>query len=212
MKKKLTKSLALLAIVLTAFTGQVSAQVQKIGFVDLTLLIDTISKRDSLFKDAETIQNQYTIIYEKKIKEFQLAKRDYDKYLAEPEKNRLILEDLSKTLQQLQESMGNLEEQAKGSIDELKSKVQRAAYDHVVAIVNTIAKARGYTQVINSEKSVVLFQAAGNGNDLTQAVMIEAFAKFADYKILKKKISDEYDAQKAAYEKQMMQQQGGGQR
>ena len=184
MKCSLSKLLACLAIVSLVSAGNTFAQ-GRIGTIDLNKAFSNYWKK----KEAEANLKDQQAEMEKELKsmvdELKKRREEYSKLLndandqivsvEEREKRKKLAEDKLKQLKELDESATQFNKQAMTRLDESSRRVRESILNEIKNVVNTKAKAGGYSLVIDVAAEtrnftpVVLFN--NNEYDITDSVL-----------------------------------------
>ena len=177
----------LVTILLAAFACAASAQQGKVGIIDLRKVFDDYHKTktaDARLKDqAADLDKERKIMME----QYQKATDDYKAALDgandqavsadEREKRKKTAESKLLDIKKLETDIGQFDRQARTTLEEEQRKLRDRILAEIRGIINTKAKAAGYTVVIDSaaetlNKTPVVMYTNGE-NDLTAAVLTE---------------------------------------
>lgn len=168
------KILSMLAIA-TLFMGSASAQ--KIAYLNMQTVLDTLpdtdSVREQLYKYAGKLQQDLTDV----AAEIDKAKAAYDAISADPSSSQVKKELLAKRYQTLVEEYQRTEQDAqKQLVDKEKEKMQ-PIYDLIKKSAGEVGKLKGYTLVLNNTNGMVLYN-FNDSDDITAAVIKHMMAKY----------------------------------
>ena len=177
----------LVTILLAAFACAAGAQQGKVGIIDLRKVFDDYHKTktaDARLKDqAADLDKERKIMME----QYQKATDDYKAALDgandqavsadEREKRKKTAESKLLDIKKLETDIGQFDRQARTTLEEEQRKLRDRILAEIRGIINTKAKAAGYTLVVDSaaetlNKTPVVMYTNGE-NDLTTAVLAE---------------------------------------
>jgi len=177
----------LVTVLLAAFACAAGAQQGKVGIIDLRKVFDDYHKTktaDARLKDqAADLDKERKIMME----QYQKATDDYKAALDgandqavsadEREKRKKTAESKLLDIKKLETDIGQFDRQARTTLEEEQRKLRDRILAEIRGIINTKAKAAGYTVVIDSaaetlNKTPVVMYTNGE-NDLTAAVLAE---------------------------------------
>ena len=181
------KTKFLVTILLAAFACAASAQQGKVGIIDLRKVFDDYHKTktaDARLKDqAADLDKERKIMME----QYQKATDDYKGALDgandqavsadEREKRKKTAESKLLDIKKLETDIGQFDRQARTTLEEEQRKLRDRILAEIRGIINTKAKAAGYTLVVDSaaetlNKTPVVMYTNGE-NDLTAAVLAD---------------------------------------
>jgi len=176
----------LVIILLAAFACTAGAQ-GKVGIIDLRKVFDDYHKTktaDARLKDqAADLDKERKVMME----QYQKATDDYKAALDgandqavsadEREKRKKTAESKLLDIKKLETDIGQFDRQARTTLEEEQRKLRDRILGEIRGIINTKAKAAGYTLVVDSaaetlNKTPVVMYTSGE-NDLTAAVLAE---------------------------------------
>lgn len=145
-------------IVLSVFSIHFSMTAQsKIGVINTTELLPLMPEYKIAEKELETYQLQQKTLLEKKYTDYRTIGSQFmeqvQKGILSPNDQKMKQEELAK----MEEEIGAMEQQVQAEVakkqEELLGPMQRKALDAIQAV----AKANGYTHVIDNSVGIVLF-------------------------------------------------------
>jgi len=177
----------LVTILLAAFACTAGAQQGKVGIIDLRKVFDDYHKTktaDARLKDqAADLDKERKVMME----QYQKAADDYKAALDgandqavsadEREKRKKTAESKLLDIKKLETDIGQFDRQARSTLEEEQRKLRDRILGEIRGIINTKAKAAGYTLVVDSaaetvNKTPVVMYTNGE-NDLTAAVLAD---------------------------------------
>ena len=168
------KILSMLAIA-TLFMG--SANAQKIAYLNMQTVLDTLPETDSvreqLYKYAGKLQQDLTDL----AGEIDKAKAAYDAINADPSSSQVRKELLAKRYQNLVEEYQRTEQDAQKQLMEKEKEKMQPVYDLIKKSSGEVGKAKGYTLVLNNTGGMVLYN-LNDADDITAAVIKHMLAKY----------------------------------
>jgi len=143
MKKASLLIMALLAV----FT--VSAQNQiKIGYTNAEYILSFLPEAKQIESELKDYQKQLSTQMDSKVQEFQTKMQTYEQTAENmiPE----VRADKELELRNLQQSIQKFEQDAQTSLQKKQAELLQPAYDKIQKAIDAVAKANGYTHVLNS--------------------------------------------------------------
>ncbi|UBM60100.1 OmpH family outer membrane protein [Marinilongibacter aquaticus] len=167
MKIKVLAALFALAM-LTGFGVQ--AQV-KIGYTNIDYILTNIPDSKEVQSKLATEQAQYKKLLDEKIGDFQKNYEDYQKNAATM--TPVIRQDKEKSLQTAQEAIQEFQQNSEAALQRKQQELLAPVMDKIQGAIDAVAKANGYTYVLNSDAGygttpVVLV--APDGDNITDLV------------------------------------------
>jgi Skp family chaperone for outer membrane proteins len=177
----------LVTILLAAFACTAGAQQGKVGIIDLRKVFDDYHKTKTA--DARLKDQAADLDKERKamMEQYQKAADDYKAALDgandqavsadEREKRKKTAESKLLDIKKLETDIGQFDRQARSTLEEEQRKLRDRILGEIRGIINTKAKAAGYTLVVDSaaetvNKTPVVMYTNGE-NDLTAAVLAD---------------------------------------
>ncbi len=169
--KKLAKIFAVMALFIGIAFGSL-AQTQaplKIGYVDFNTLLQAMPGIDSVRTALQKYQGTLTDQMDQMRAEFENKYLDYQSKSAGM--SDIIKQNKEQELQQLQERIDAFQAQAQQDLQVKQQKLLQPLIDEAKQAVETVAKEKGYTYVLNAIEDVVLYSTPAN--DLMPAVKLK---------------------------------------
>ncbi|MSP57684.1 MAG: OmpH family outer membrane protein [Flavobacteriaceae bacterium] len=151
------------------------AQAQKIGTINTALVIDTLPAKDSALAQLAKIEQGYTNRLRYLDAEMQNQEKDYHAKVAS-KATPTQLELITKSFQRLQQDAKETEETAKAELQQEQARLYKPIVDAVKKATADVAKARGYSHIIDNSQGSV-FWSANIADDLTGAVIAQMLKK-----------------------------------
>ncbi|MBM3399050.1 MAG: OmpH family outer membrane protein [Bacteroidetes bacterium] len=173
------KILSVLAIA-TLFMGSASAQ--KIAYLNMQTVLDTLPETDSvreqLYKYAGKLQLDLTDL----AGEIDKAKAAYDAINADPSTSQVRKELLAKRYQTLVEEYQRTEQDAQKQLMDKEKEKMQPVYDLIKKSAGYVGKSKGYilvlnNMVLNNTGGMVLYN-LNDADDITAAVIKHMLAKY----------------------------------
>lgn len=169
----------LIALVLFAgisvFNGKANAQTQKIAFIDLSLVIDTIPQKDTILAKIETLKNYYRDLLTEQENKMALAEKNHNAEKAKPNASQTMLDLYINQYQKANQEYQNISQEANARITDESNNLQAPVFEYIKKVATDIAKERGYTQLMNVSGGALLFNGQP-GSDITDAVIKKILA------------------------------------
>jgi outer membrane protein len=158
----------------TLFMGSASAQ--KIAYLNMQTVMDTLPETDSvreqLYKYAGKLQQDLTEL----AGEIDKAKAAYDAISNDPSASQVRKELLAKRYQTLVEEYQRTEQDAQKQLMEKEKEKMQPVYDMIKKSAGDVAKAKGYTMILNNTNGMVLYN-LNDADDITAAVIKSMLSK-----------------------------------
>jgi outer membrane protein len=168
------KILSMLAIA-TLFVGSASAQ--KIAYLNMQTVLDTLPQTDSvreqLYKFAGKLQQDLTDL----AGEIDKAKSDYETINADPSATRTRKDLQAQKYQTLVDLYQRTEQDAQKQLMETEKEKMQPVYDMIKKSAGEVGKSKGYTLILNNTQGVVLYN-LNDADDITEAVIKYMLAKY----------------------------------
>ncbi len=162
---KLIKTLALGVIL--AMAGSASAQ--KVGHADVQALMDTMPEMDTVRGSLLAIANEYSAQLETMESDLKKKYADFDAKSKSPNVTPKMMENLQMDIQRMEESYNNLRQQAQQDLQQQQLMAMTPLRDKVQKTLETIAKEKGYSYVLDSSSGIIIVQS--KADDLTQIAL-----------------------------------------
>ena len=170
MKKWLMAAAFMLAVVSTTSAQGGKVTTQKIGFVNLKKVLDSLPARDSAVRELKAINDYFTIELQTMQKEFEQQTAEYDAYIKSQKVEPMIKEMKEGSLENLRQRIYAFEQGAQEKVAQKQTEVFTPIINDIKASAAEVAKAKGYTQVIDVSNEILIYN-ANPGDDITQAVV-----------------------------------------
>lgn len=168
------KILFMLAIA-TLFVGSASAQ--KIAYLNMQTVLDTLPQTDSvreqLYKFAGKLQQDLTDL----AGEIDKAKSDYETMNADPSITKTRKDLQAQKYQTLVDLYQRTEQEAQKQLMETEKEKMQPVYDMIKKSAGEVGKSKGYTLILNNTQGVVLYN-LNDADDITAAVIKFMLAKY----------------------------------
>lgn len=138
----------------------------KIGYTNVNYILSISPASKVIQKQLEETQKQYMKTIEDKNKELETKFEAYQK--AQATMLESIKRDKEEELRNLQRSIQTLQENAQEDLRKKENELVKPELDKIYKAVNEVAKANGYTHVLNSDQ-VLLY--AEEDSDITDLVL-----------------------------------------
>jgi outer membrane protein len=138
----------------------------KIGYTNVNYILSISPASKIIQKQLEETQKQYMKTIEDKNKELETKFEAYQK--AQATMLESIKRDKEEELRNLQRSIQTLQENAQEDLRKKENELVKPELDKIYKAVNEVAKANGYTHVLNSDQ-VLLY--AEEDSDITDLVL-----------------------------------------
>jgi outer membrane protein len=147
----------------------------KIGYTNVNYILSISPASKVIQKQLEETQKQYMKTIEDKNKELEMKFEAYQKGQATMLES--IKKDKEEELRNLQRSIQTLQENATEDLRKKENELVKPELDKIYKAVNEVAKANGYTHVLNSDQ-VLLY--ADEESDITDLVLDKLGIKAPD--------------------------------
>lgn len=166
--KKISKVLAVVALFIgMAFSSQAQTPApQKIGYIDFNLLLQSMPGIDTVRTTLQKYQETLTDQMDQMRSEFENKYLDYQSKAAGM--SDIIKQNKEQELQQLQERIDAFQQQAQQDLQNKQQQLLQPLIDEAKNAIETVAKEKGYTYVLNQIEDVVLYSTPAD--DLMAAV------------------------------------------
>lgn len=151
------------------------AQAQKVATVNTQLLIDTMPQKDSADLKLAAIAQ----VYDEKLRDLQMEMQNKQKEFeakVNAKASQSQLELLQKSYERLVQEYKETEEMGTAELQEARVKLLQPLIEVIKKAVGDVAKAKGYTHVIDNAQGVVLWSANAS-DDITAAVIAQLLKK-----------------------------------
>lgn len=168
MKKQILGMLVILGLVATG-AARADATAQKIGLVEMQKALQTVEAGK---KAKESLEKEFNA----KKAELQKKEADFKKDAEEFKKQAVVMNEeargkkegeLRERLMKLQENM----QKAQADIQQKEQALTKPLVEKLRAVITEMAKARGYTMVLEKNETTVIF--SQESDDLTKDVIAE---------------------------------------
>ncbi len=164
--KNIIKTLAVALLLVVSFSNA-SAQT-KVGHINLGELVGVMPESKKANAEIDTMQAQLVREIDRKSNEFRVK---YDQYKADMSKGTLlpsIQKSREEELNNLQQDLQAFQQRAQDDLDKRRMELYQPIIKKAQDAVNTVAKEKGYTYVLDSSAGTVLF--SSETDDLMGAV------------------------------------------
>lgn len=138
--------------VLAFLVAAVSAEAQdggmKLGYTNAEFILGNMPEAKQIESELKVHEQQLTAQLEAKQKDLQVKGEDYQRNAANmiPE----VRADKERELQSLQQSLQKFSQDAQASLQRKQGELLQPAFDKIQVAIDAVAKANGYTHIINS--------------------------------------------------------------
>lgn len=142
-----TKLIFILAFFLTAFAAQAQVPL-KIGYTNAEFILSNMPEAKEIEADLKAHEQQLTTQLEAKSKEFDTKVQEYQRTAENmiPE----VRADKELELRNLQQSIQKFQQDAQGSLQRKQAELLQPVFDKIQKAIDEVAKANGYTHILNS--------------------------------------------------------------
>lgn len=138
--------------VLAFLVAAVSAEAQdngiKIGYTNAEFILSNMPEAKEIESELKVHEQQLTAQLEAKSKDFQVKVDDFQRNAANmiPE----VRADKERELQSMQQSIQKFQQDAQASLQRKQGELLQPAFDKIQVAIDAVAKANGYTHILNS--------------------------------------------------------------
>lgn len=153
--RNIVKALTVALLVVCSVTNA-SAQT-KVGHINLGELVGVMPEAKKANSDIDTIQSQLVKEIDRKSNEFRIK---YDAYKVDMQKGTLlpsIQKSREEELNNLQQDLQGFQQRAQEDLDKKRMELFQPIIKKAQDAVNSVAKEKGYTYVLDSSAGTVLF-------------------------------------------------------
>jgi len=142
-----TRWIFILAFLAVAFTANAQGNL-KIGYTNAEFILGNMPESKQIQADLEVHEKQLASQLEAKSKDFQAKYQEYQQNAQNmiPE----VRADKERELQTLDQNIRKFQQDAQQSLARKQAELVQPVYDKIQAAIDKVAKANGYTHVINS--------------------------------------------------------------
>lgn len=139
-------------LILAFLVAAMSAEAQdggiKIGFTNADFILGNMPEAKQIESELKVHEQQLTAQLEAKSKDFQVKVEDFQRNAANmiPE----VRADKERELQGMQQSIQKFQQDAQASLQRKSGELLQPAYDKIQVAIDAVAKANGYTHILNS--------------------------------------------------------------
>ncbi|MBK8658682.1 MAG: OmpH family outer membrane protein [Bacteroidetes bacterium] len=163
------KNIVAILVALVALTGSVNAQ-QKIGHINSLDVLEAMPEFKAMNADVTKQKESYTKVLEGMYGDYDKKQKELQGLSQTPGTPDAILETKIQELQQLQERIQVFENKVNEDLQKLQVDKMKPINDKYLAAVKEVAKANGYSYVIDIVSGAVAYYPEDN-SDVTDLVM-----------------------------------------
>lgn len=155
---------------ITAIYAQPAKTAQRVGFLDLQKVLDSLPMKDSALSQLKTYNDYFNEDLNSMKKEYDSKLMEYDTYIKGASVDPTIKEMMENTIKTLEENMYNKNQKYQELLQRKQVELVQPIIDSIKSSAKIIAKRNGFTAIVDSSRDLVIF----NGNpadDLTRAVI-----------------------------------------
>lgn len=161
-------------LMLTAFSLATAqggkATAQKIGFINVKTVYDSLPVKDSAEKALKALNDYLTMELDNMNKEYEQAAAELDAYNKSGKVDPTIKEFKEGNLQRLSQNIYTFQQKAQENLSQRQTELYTPIINDIKASSQIVAKQGGYTQVLDVSNGMLLY--SGNtADDLTNAVI-----------------------------------------
>ncbi len=157
------------------FCGSLSAQTQKIGFVDLVTVFDSIPQSDTVEMKIQEMTQAYSEQLKEVERRAEQARTLYMEESSKPAPNNRLIELYSSNYQKAEQDYQTLTQQANQDISEERNSLQLPVIAYIKKVTAEIAKEKGFTQILNAGEGALFFNSQPS-SDITKMVIDKIIA------------------------------------
>ncbi|MBL7811678.1 MAG: OmpH family outer membrane protein [Bacteroidetes bacterium] len=170
------KKLIFAAAVLLLSVSAASGQAQKIAFVNIQSIIDTLPDKDTAEKKLAAIAYSYDEQLQQLQMEIEAKQKEYEKISRETPVSQIKLELVKNKYEQLTNEYKRTEELGSQDVQMQRANLLKPILDDVKKAIAEVAKAKGYSHVVDNSAGIVLYS-ANTSDDITNLVISGMLAK-----------------------------------
>ncbi len=143
-----TKWIFILALLATTLSVKAQDSGVKIGYTNVEYILSNLPESKQIQADLKDYQQQLSTQLESKTKDFQAKVADFQQNMENmiPE----VRADKEQELQNLRQSIEKFNNDAQTSLQRKQGELLQPAFDKIQKAIDEVAKANGYTHVLNS--------------------------------------------------------------
>lgn len=159
-----------LFLVALFFVGNAAfAQTQKIAFVNIQAIVDTLPARDSVDMKLAMMAQEYEGAIKNLQAEIQAKEQEYQAKAASGA-SKATLELIQKSYERLMQDYQETQQTAQRDLQAQQANLYKPLIEKIKVAAGNVAKAKGYSHVMNNAGELVLWS-ANDKDDITGAVI-----------------------------------------
>lgn len=137
-----------LAFLVAAVSAEAQDSGIKIGYTNAEFILSNMPEAKEIESELKVHEQQLTAQLEAKSKDFQVKVDDFQRNAANmiPE----VRADKERELQSMQQSIQKFQQEAQASLQRKQGELLQPAFDKIQVAIDAVAKANGYTHILNS--------------------------------------------------------------